>query len=303
METQSSFASLVRLMRYARGYRRRVILASASSIINKLFDIAPEILIGIAIDVVVNQDTSFVAGFGFETAQQQILVLAVLTFFIWAGESLFQYFYLVLWRNLAQDLQADMRLGAYEHMQRQSMGFFEERSTGDLVAVLNDDVNQLERFLDGGANDLIQVFVSVIAVGAVFFYLSPIIALLAFSPIPVIVWGAFYFLRETQLPPVESLRSQQVPIAIATDCNPGSSPLASMLLTLNMACTLFRLTPEEALDGATRHAAAALGLNDCGVLAPGKRADLAIWNVNHPAELAYRIGYNPLHERHFGSSS
>eukprot|EP00095_Tigriopus_kingsejongensis_P003486 snap_masked-scaffold2803_size12270-processed-gene-0.3 protein:Tk03486 transcript:snap_masked-scaffold2803_size12270-processed-gene-0.3-mRNA-1 annotation:"abc transporter" len=182
-------------MRYARGYRRRVILASASSIINKLFDIAPEILIGIAIDVVVNQDTSFVASFGFETAHQQILALAVLTFFIWAGESLFQYFYLVLWRNLAQDLQADMRLNAYEHMQRQSMGFFEERSTGDLVAVLNDDVNQLERFLDGGANDLIQVFVSVIAVGAVFFYLSPLIALLAFSPIPVIIWGAFYFLR------------------------------------------------------------------------------------------------------------
>ena len=95
MESQSSFASLLRLMRYARGYRRRVILASASSIINKLFDIAPEILIGIAIDVVVNKDTSFVASFGFDTPHQQIYALAVLTFFIWAGESLFQYFYLV----------------------------------------------------------------------------------------------------------------------------------------------------------------------------------------------------------------
>lgn len=195
MESQSSFASLLRLLRYARGYRRRVLLATASSVINKLFDIAPEILIGIAIDVVVNQDTSFVASFGFETAQQQIMALAVLTFFIWAGESLFQYFYMVLWRNLAQDLQADLRQNTYEHMQKQSMGFFEARSSGDLVAVLNDDVNQLERFLDGGANDIIQVFVSVIAVGAVFFYLSPIIALFAFSPIPVIVWGAFYFMR------------------------------------------------------------------------------------------------------------
>ncbi len=195
MESQSSFASLLRLMRYARGYRRRVMLASASSIINKLFDIAPEILIGIAIDVVVNKDTSFVASFGFDTPQQQILALAVLTFFIWAGESLFQYFYLVLWRNLAQDLQADMRLNAYVHMQKQSMSFFEDSSTGDLVAILNDDVNQLERFLDGGANEIIQVFVSVIAVGAVFFYLSPIIAVLAFSPIPLIIWGAFFFLH------------------------------------------------------------------------------------------------------------
>lgn len=195
MSTQSSFTSLVRLMRYARGYRRRIVAASTCSVINKLFDIAPEILIGIALDVVVNQDTSFVASFGFESPREQILVLAVLTFFIWAGESLFQYFYLVLWRNLAQDLQADLRLNAYEHVQKQSMGFFEERSSGDLVAILNDDINQLERFLDGGANEIIQVLVSVVAVGAVFFYLSPLIAVLAFTPIPVIIWGAFYFLR------------------------------------------------------------------------------------------------------------
>lgn len=192
----SSFAALGRLLRYARGYRRRIIAATTCSIINKLFDIAPEILIGVAIDVVVNQEQSFVARLGFETAQQQITILAVLTFFIWAGESLFEYLYQILWRNLAQRLQSDLRQDAYEHAQRLDMSFFEARSSGQLVATMNDDVNQLERFLDGGANAMIQVVVTVVAVGAVFFVLSPLIALLAFTPIPLIIWGAFYFQRK-----------------------------------------------------------------------------------------------------------
>lgn len=192
----SSFAALGRLLRYARGYRRRILAATTCSIINKLFDIAPEILIGVAIDVVVNQDQSFVARLGFETAQQQITVLAILTFFIWAGESVFEYLYQILWRNLAQRLQSDLRQDAYEHAQRLDMNFFEARSSGQLVATMNDDVNQLERFLDGGANAMIQVAVTVVAVGAVFFVLSPLIALLAFTPIPMIVWGAFFFQRK-----------------------------------------------------------------------------------------------------------
>ncbi|CUK19238.1 Imidazolonepropionase [Ruegeria denitrificans] len=116
----------------------------------------------------------------------------------------------------------------------------------------------------------------------------------------VLLPGAFYTLRETQVPPVDLLRRHQVPMALATDCNPGSSPLTSLLLTMNMGCTLFRLTPEEALAGVTRNAARALGITDAGTLAPGQRADLAIWNVNHPAELAYRVGFNPLHKRLFG---
>lgn len=121
--------------------------------------------------------------------------------------------------------------------------------------------------------------------------------------VAVLLPGAFYTLRETQLPPVGLLREAGVPIAVATDCNPGSSPLTSLLLTLNMACTLFRLTPEEALAGATRIAAQALGLTDCGVIAAGKRADLAVWDVAHPAELSYRIGFNPLHRRIFGDQA
>ena len=123
------------------------------------------------------------------------------------------------------------------------------------------------------------------------------------SAVAVLLPGAFYTLRETQLPPVQALRDAGVPIAIATDCNPGSSPLTSLLLTMNMACTLFRMTPEEALAGATRIAAQALGLADAGTIEAGKRADLAVWDVSEPAELAYRIGFNPLHTRIFGGSA
>ncbi len=121
--------------------------------------------------------------------------------------------------------------------------------------------------------------------------------------VAVLLPGAFYFLRETKLPPVRALREAGVPMAIATDCNPGSSPLVSLLLAVNMACTLFGLTAEEALAGVTREAAGALGMADeCGTLETGKRADIAVWNVDSPAELAYRIGFNPLERRLYGLS-
>ena len=124
-----------------------------------------------------------------------------------------------------------------------------------------------------------------------------VIAMAEAGTVAVLLPGAFYTLREKQQPPVELLRRHGVAIAIATDCNPGSSPLASLLLTMNMACTLFRLTPEEALTGVTRTAAMALGLADRGTIAPGMIADCTLWNVKHPAELSYRIGFNPLIER------
>ncbi|NOD64497.1 MULTISPECIES: imidazolonepropionase [unclassified Ruegeria] len=116
----------------------------------------------------------------------------------------------------------------------------------------------------------------------------------------VILPGAFYTLRETQAPPIDLLRKHGVPMALATDCNPGSAPVTSLLLTMNMGCTLFRMTPEEALAGVTAHAARALGLQDCGRIVAGLRADLAVWNITHPAELAYRVGFNPLHTRILG---
>jgi imidazolonepropionase len=128
-------------------------------------------------------------------------------------------------------------------------------------------------------------------------------AMAAAGTIAVILPGAFYTLRETQAPPIDLLRKHGVPMALATDINPGSSPLNSLLLTLNMGCTLFRMTPEEALRGATQNAARALGLSDTGTIKAGMRAELAVWAVKHPAELAYRIGFNPLHTRIFGGTS
>jgi len=197
-EFSSSASVLLRLLRYARGYRRRIWLASLCSVLNKLFDVMPEILIGMAIDVVVRQERSFLADFGISEPFNQMLFLGVLTILVWAFESLFQFFLQVLWRNLSQSLQHDLRLDAYGHVQDLDMAWFEDTSTGGLVAILNDDVNQLERFLDGGANALIQVATSVIAVGAVFFYVSPQIALMAFTPVPVIILGAFWFQRRAQ---------------------------------------------------------------------------------------------------------
>jgi imidazolonepropionase len=127
-----------------------------------------------------------------------------------------------------------------------------------------------------------------------------VVALAKAGTTAVILPGAFYTLREKQPPPIDLLRKHKVPMALSTDCNPGSSPMTSLLLAMNMGCTLFRMTPEEALLGATANAARALGLKDCGTIEVGKRADLAIWNIEHPAELAYRIGFNPLHSRLFG---
>ena len=128
-------------------------------------------------------------------------------------------------------------------------------------------------------------------------------AMAAAGTVAVILPGAFYAIRETQAPPVALLRQHKVPMAVSTDMNPGSSPMTSLLLAMNMACTLFRLTPEEALRGATQHAARALGLTDRGTLTPGKRSDLAVWNADQPAELVYRIGFNPLHQRIIGAAS
>ncbi len=129
-----------------------------------------------------------------------------------------------------------------------------------------------------------------------------VIAMAQSGTVAVILPGAFYTLRETQMPPIALLRTHNVPMAVATDMNPGSSPMSSLLLAMNMACTLFRMTPAEALAGATINAARALNLPTHGTLAPGQTADLAIWNAQHPAELAYRIGFNPLHQRIIGGA-
>jgi ATP-binding cassette subfamily B protein len=193
-EVRTSFQALQRLLRYAAAFRARIFLATICSVLNKLFDIMPEILIGMAIDVVVRQEASFLGQFfGITDPWTQMLLLGGLTLAIWIFESIFEYLYLVLWRNLAQDLQHSMRLEAYGHVQHLDLAYFEDSSTGNLVSILNDDVNQLERFLNGGANNLVQVATTIVAVGGVFFFISPLIALLAFAPIPVVILGAFWF--------------------------------------------------------------------------------------------------------------
>ena len=182
-----------RLLEALRPHRRLVWLASSCSVLNKLFDLAPPVLIGLAVDVVVRQQTSWLAELGLRTVPSQLTALAVASFVIWSAESLFEYLYGVLWRNLAQTMQHELRLEAYGHLQELEMAFFEAGSSGRLMAILNDDINQLERFLDHGANELLQLTTTVLAVGGVMAAISPGVAGVAFLPIPVILWGSILF--------------------------------------------------------------------------------------------------------------
>ncbi len=186
---------LSRLWAYATAYRRRIVAATTYSVLNKAFDLAPPVLIGVAIDVVVQQQDSLLARLGFTEPRQQLVFLAVVTFVIWVLESVFEYAYGVTWRNLAQTIQHDLRVDGYDHLQTLDLDYFERRSTGGLMAVLNNDVNQLERFLDSGANDMLQVLTTVVLVGVMFFTLAPSVAWMSFMPIPFILWGSFRFQR------------------------------------------------------------------------------------------------------------
>jgi len=187
-----------RLLRYMAPHKGTIRLATLCSVLNKIWDLAPPLLIGLAVDVVVQREESFLAGFGVVDAWHQLILLSVLTFIIWGLESLFEYFYGILWRNLAQTVQHELRLETFSHVQKQGMGWFDERQKGDILAILNDDINQLERFLDKGANDLLQVTTTVIVVGAVFLAISWKVALFAVLPIPIIIWGSFLYQRSLE---------------------------------------------------------------------------------------------------------
>ena len=181
-----------------RSHRGTLRLAAFCSVTNKIWDLAPPLLIGLAVDVVVMQQDSFIASYGLVDPWHQLVLLSVLTFVIWGMESLFEYFYGVLWRNLAQTVQHELRLNTFSHVQQQGMGWFDERQKGDILAILNDDINQLERFLDKGANDLLQVSTTVVVVGAVFLIISWEVALFAVLPIPIIIWGSFRYQRSLE---------------------------------------------------------------------------------------------------------
>lgn len=189
---------LRRLLRTLRPHRRLVRLAALCSVLNKLFDLAPPVLIALAVNVVVQQDTSWLASWGVTSIPGQLGVLAGLSFVIWSAESLFEYLYALLWRNLAQTVQHELRLEAYAHLQRLEMGFFESSSSGRLLAILNDDINQLERFLDHGANEVLQLITTVLAVGGAMVWLSPAVAGVSFLPIPLILWGSLHFQKRLQ---------------------------------------------------------------------------------------------------------
>ncbi|MDZ8105283.1 MAG: ABC transporter ATP-binding protein [Nostoc sp. DedQUE12a] len=192
MATRSAHP-LPRLLRYAKPYQPQIWGAIFCSILRTLLDLAPPFLIGIAVDVVVERETSLIARFGIQNPLTQLLVLSVLTIATWGLESLSQYAADKLWRNLAQILQHELRVDAYNHLQELELAYFEDRSTGILLSILNDDINQLERFLNFGAQDLIGFFTRVFAVGISFILLAPGIAWLAMLPIPFIMWGTFTF--------------------------------------------------------------------------------------------------------------
>ena len=192
---------LLRLFQYGHTHRAlrdtrkgsQIWLATLCSVLNKFFDLAPPVLIGLAVDVVAQKQNSWLAQQGFPSVEQQFTLLAILTIVIWGLESAFEYAYARLWRNLAQKIQHDLRIDAYSHLQELELEYFESRSTGGLMAILNDDINQLERFLDYGANEVLQVVTTVILVGGGFFIAAPSVAWMALLPMPFILWGSFTF--------------------------------------------------------------------------------------------------------------
>ena len=194
----SDLHPLRRLFYYMRHVRGKVMLAALFSILNKLFDLAPPILIGAAVDIVVEQNDSFFAQLGIRDVQTQLWVLGAVTIGVWAGESLFQYAYEIYWRGLAQTTQHELRNTAYRHVQKLEQAYFEDRSTGGLISILNDDINQLERFLDSGANDLLQLVITILVIGIIFMVLAPSVAWMALVPMPLIAWGAVMFQRRLE---------------------------------------------------------------------------------------------------------
>lgn len=195
-DIHSQKSPFIQLIKYMKPYRLKVRLAILFSVLNKLFDLAPPVLIGAAVDVVVKGDESLISRLGITDPAEQLVWLAGVTAIVWILESVFQYLFDVYWRDLAQFVQDNLRRDAYAHVQRQELSFFEDQSSGNLISILNDDINQLERFLDQGANALIQVFVSVLVIGAIFLFSAPEIGWIALIPMPFIVWGSVWFQKK-----------------------------------------------------------------------------------------------------------
>ncbi|NRA66539.1 MAG: ABC transporter ATP-binding protein [Pseudobacteriovorax sp.] len=182
---------LKRLLSYRSRHKKAMLVAGLYSVANKVFDVFPEILIGVAIDVVVKKEQSFLGRIGITDTYEQLTVLAIATFLIWLLESVTEYGAIVRWRNIAQEMQHQLRIHGVSHIQKLSLSWYEKQNSGRLLSILNDDVNQIERFLNNGLHDLIQMLVSSVLIGLVFFYLSPLVAVFAILPIPIIITGGF----------------------------------------------------------------------------------------------------------------
>ncbi len=181
------------LFNYALEQGTKVRRGIIYSILNKIFDLAPPILIGVAIDIVVEGSDSFIGNLGYTDRRQQLIILAILTFIIWGLESAFDYIAAVTWRNISQDIEHSLRTDTFNNVLGLDLAFFENKSSGRLMAILNDDVNQLETFLDNGANRLVQTATTVLVIGGTFLYISPLVAVFAFIPIPIIIFGSLRF--------------------------------------------------------------------------------------------------------------
>tara|TARA_R110000868_G_scaffold197846_4_gene444063 strand:- start:1044 stop:2819 length:1776 start_codon:yes stop_codon:yes gene_type:complete len=190
----TDYKQLARLYSYAHGFKTRIYKASLFSILNKIFDLAPPLLIGLAVDTVVKGETSWVGEFfSMSDKFNQLILIAVATVIIWGAESIFEYLFSVEWRELAQDIQHNLRMDCYKRLQHLDLAYFEDQTSGNLIAIINDDINQLERFLDGGINEILQIVTTVLVIGAIYFAKDPLLAALSFATMPLIIWGSVWF--------------------------------------------------------------------------------------------------------------
>ena len=220
MRSANNQNPIVRLYLNLRDERKLLFFAFLSSIINRILDLAPPVIIGLAVDIVVKEQNSWIGSFGIKDVPFQLLFLAFASGIVWSGESFFQYLYSVLWRNIAQISQHKLRIKAYDHIQKLDMQFFDRDNTGRLLSILNDDINQLERFLDHGANEIIQLFVSVLIIGGTMLLVAPKIAIFAFIPIPFIFWGSIRF-QKRLAPKYKDVRSKAGLLASRLNNNLG----------------------------------------------------------------------------------
>ena len=220
MKSTSNQNPIVRLYLNLRDERKLLFFAFLSSIINRILDLAPPVIIGLAVDIVVKEQNSWIGSFGIKDVPFQLVFLAFASGIVWSGESFFQYLYSVLWRNIAQISQHKLRIKAYDHIQKLDMQFFDRDNTGRLLSILNDDINQLERFLDHGANEIIQLFVSVLIIGGTMLLVAPKIAIFAFIPIPFIFWGSIRF-QKRLAPKYKDVRSKAGLLASRLNNNLG----------------------------------------------------------------------------------